>query len=100
MVDVMFGRRSPHFASSPPPWQPLNAGLDASQRAAVGLALAAQDLALIHGGWVGVGASILYKGIIRLVLFEFCACLGAGPPGTGKTTAVIEVILQEVARGK
>ena len=45
-------------------------GLDESQRRAVSRALAAKDVALIHG-----------------------------PPGTGKTTAVVEVILQEVKRG-
>ncbi|KAL4440242.1 hypothetical protein ABPG75_003243 [Micractinium tetrahymenae] len=70
LVDVLFGRRSPRFDSAPPAWQPLNSGLDESQQRAVTLALAAQDVALIHG-----------------------------PPGTGKTTAVIELICQEVARG-
>ncbi|PRW39069.1 DNA-binding SMUBP-2 isoform B [Chlorella sorokiniana] len=70
LVDVLFGRRAPGFASTPPTWQPLNCGLDESQQRAVSLALAARDVALIHG-----------------------------PPGTGKTTAVIEVICQEVARG-
>ena len=31
------------------PWKPFNAGLDESQRQAVSHALAAQDVALIHG---------------------------------------------------
>ena len=47
-----------------------NAGLDESQQRAVRLALGSKDLALVHG-----------------------------PPGTGKTTAVVEIVLQEVARG-
>ncbi|KAF6264977.1 P-loop containing nucleoside triphosphate hydrolase protein [Scenedesmus sp. NREL 46B-D3] len=70
LVDVLFDRREPRFAAAAPAWKPVNARLDASQRRAVELALRAQDVALIHG-----------------------------PPGTGKTTAVVEVILQEVARG-
>ena len=50
LVDVLFGRRGPRCVSSPPAWQPLNPGLDESQQRAVSLALAAQDVALIHGG--------------------------------------------------
>ncbi|GAB4814237.1 hypothetical protein N2152v2_001283 [Parachlorella kessleri] len=70
LVDVMFGRRAPKFGASVPAWVPVNAGLDESQQRAVTLALASQDVALIHG-----------------------------PPGTGKTTAVVEVCVQEVLRG-
>lgn len=72
LIDVLFsqGHRTPRFASTIPPWIPLNSNLDPSQREAVTLALAAADIALIQG-----------------------------PPGTGKTTTVVELIGQEVMRG-
>lgn len=70
LVDVLFGRALPRFAHNPPAWTPRNARLDASQQRAVSRALAAKDVALIHG-----------------------------PPGTGKTTAVVELIQQEAMRG-
>lgn len=76
--DVLMGRRDPEFAgpTDSPPSPPLRGrggpdNLNDSQREAVALALAAKDLAIIHG-----------------------------PPGTGKTTAVVELIRQAVARGE
>jgi ATP-dependent RNA/DNA helicase IGHMBP2 len=67
--DLCFGLRDPRAPEPPPDWTPLDAALDASQREAVALALGAQDLALVHG-----------------------------PPGTGKTTTLVETIRQAVRR--
>ncbi len=68
--DVLLGEREPAFsAESDDP--PLDPGLNAAQQQAVRTALAARDVALLHG-----------------------------PPGTGKTTAVIELIRRAVRRGQ
>jgi superfamily I DNA and/or RNA helicase len=67
--EVLLGRAKPRFAprAGLEPFSPL---LNEPQLEAVAHALAAEDLAIIHG-----------------------------PPGTGKTTAVVELIRQAVARG-
>lgn len=70
LPDVLFGGSDPKFAANHPAWTPVNKNLDQSQVRAVSKALSAQHVALIHG-----------------------------PPGTGKTTAVVELILQEAAKG-
>ncbi|MBK8097082.1 MAG: AAA family ATPase [Planctomycetes bacterium] len=64
LQQVLFGERDPAFAP-PRPLTFCDPTLDDSQRAAVEHALAAENIALIHG-----------------------------PPGTGKTTAVVEFIRQ------
>ena len=75
--DVLFGRATPHFrreaasSNGQRRWQPINTNLNQAQLEAIDFALSAQDLALIHG-----------------------------PPGTGKTTTVVELILQAVKSGQ
>lgn len=68
---VSLGDTAPRFDSEPGELVSLDAGLNKSQREAVRFALSARDVAIIHG-----------------------------PPGTGKTTAVVELIRQAVRRGE
>jgi superfamily I DNA and/or RNA helicase len=68
--DVLLGARSPEF-TQPADFVALDPGLNESQREAVRLGLSARDAAVIHG-----------------------------PPGTGKTTTVVELIRQAVRRGE
>ena len=56
---------------APVTWTPVDQELDDKQRAAVDLALRSGDIALIHG-----------------------------PPGTGKTRTLVEVVVQRVKRGE
>lgn len=67
---VLFGEEPPGFAPEPAV-EFMDPELNAPQRAAVLRALAAKDLALIHG-----------------------------PPGTGKTRTLVEIIRQAAARGE
>jgi superfamily I DNA and/or RNA helicase len=68
--EVLLGRRPPEFDRERD--EPaLDPGLNDAQRDAVRFALSARDVALIHG-----------------------------PPGTGKTTAVIELIRRAIGRGE
>ncbi|RLN74374.1 hypothetical protein BBJ28_00019276 [Nothophytophthora sp. Chile5] len=65
----VFSERPPSWNTPLPEISPFNSGLNASQVEAIRFALASKDLALIHG-----------------------------PPGTGKTTTVVEFILQAVSK--
>jgi len=68
--DILTGHGEPDFAEVVP-LKVMNPRINESQTDAIQLALSARDMALIHG-----------------------------PPGTGKTTAVVELIRQAVARGE
>lgn len=69
VFDVLFSNKEPGFKNIEE-WIPINNCLDASQIGAVTMLLRSQDVALVHG-----------------------------PPGTGKTTTLVEYICQEVTRG-
>jgi superfamily I DNA and/or RNA helicase len=67
---VLLGEAAPQFGP-PADLTPLDPSLNESQREAVRFALSARDVAIIHG-----------------------------PPGTGKTTTMVELIRQAVRRGE
>ncbi|KAL8229878.1 hypothetical protein R6Q57_014778 [Mikania cordata] len=70
LVPVLFGEKSPTVVKKDVSFTPFNKNLDHSQKDAVKKALSSKDVFLLHG-----------------------------PPGTGKTTTVVEIILQEVKHG-
>ncbi|XP_048225846.1 DNA-binding protein SMUBP-2 isoform X3 [Ricinus communis] len=70
LVPVLFGERQPTMSKKGVTFTPFNSNLDHSQKDAISKALSSKDVFLLHG-----------------------------PPGTGKTTTVVEIILQEVKRG-
>lgn len=70
LVPVLFGERPPTVAKKDVKFTPFNSNLDQSQKDAISKALSSKNVFLLHG-----------------------------PPGTGKTTTVVELILQEVKRG-
>jgi ATP-dependent RNA/DNA helicase IGHMBP2 len=67
---VLLGETAPAFRPETP-FVPLDGSLNTSQQDAIRFALSASDVAILHG-----------------------------PPGTGKTTAVVELIRQAVRRGQ
>ncbi|OXB59559.1 hypothetical protein ASZ78_010073 [Callipepla squamata] len=70
LIDVLFFSSNPSPSGETKPLKLYNDSLDASQREAVSFSLAQKELAIVHG-----------------------------PPGTGKTTTVVEIILQAVQQG-
>ncbi|NXV38150.1 SMBP2 protein, partial [Rissa tridactyla] len=70
LIDVLFFSSEPSAFSETKPLKLYNESLDASQREAVSFSLAQRELAIVHG-----------------------------PPGTGKTTTLVEIILLAVQQG-
>ncbi|KAJ6792790.1 DNA-binding protein SMUBP-2 [Iris pallida] len=70
LVPVLFGEKPPEILKKTFQLTPFNKNLDHSQKDAILKALMSKQVFLLHG-----------------------------PPGTGKTTTVVELILQEVKRG-
>jgi len=69
-TELLLGRREPRFHTEAAA-EPFDTSLNEAQREAVRFALSADDLAIIHG-----------------------------PPGTGKTTTLVELVRRSVARGE
>src|SRR5262249_27846508 len=67
---ILLGEMAPAFETAKP-FTPLDGALNQSQQEAVSFALSAKDVAIVHG-----------------------------PPGAGKTTAVVELIRQAARRGE
>lgn len=70
LIPVLFGERAPTLAKKEVTFTPFNKNLDHSQKDAISKALSSKNVFLLHG-----------------------------PPGTGKTTTVVEIVLQEIKRG-
>ncbi|GMH20133.1 hypothetical protein Nepgr_021974 [Nepenthes gracilis] len=70
LVPVLFGEKPPAMSKKDASFSAFNSNLDHSQKDAISKALSSKNVFLLHG-----------------------------PPGTGKTTTVVEIILQEVKRG-
>lgn len=70
LIEVIFGNQPPSDPFPDEPFKFINQNLNPSQQEAVAFALSRRELAIIHG-----------------------------PPGTGKTTTLVEIILQLRARG-
>ncbi|XP_074951406.1 DNA-binding protein SMUBP-2 isoform X2 [Phalacrocorax aristotelis] len=70
LINVLFFSSDPSAFGDTKPLKLYNDSLDASQREAVSFSLAQRELAIVHG-----------------------------PPGTGKTTTLVEIILQAVQQG-
>ncbi|NXI69618.1 SMBP2 protein, partial [Anseranas semipalmata] len=70
LIDVLFFSSDPTSFSETKPLKLYNDLLDTSQKEAVSFSLAQRELAIVHG-----------------------------PPGTGKTTTIVEIILQAVQQG-
>eukprot|EP01117_Protostelium_nocturnum_P015173 TRINITY_DN5852_c0_g1_i1.p1 TRINITY_DN5852_c0_g1~~TRINITY_DN5852_c0_g1_i1.p1 ORF type:complete len:864 (+),score=274.71 TRINITY_DN5852_c0_g1_i1:599-3190(+) len=71
LYSVLFGESEPRFASRVPITSPFNPNLNPSQLEAISFAMSSKDVALIHG-----------------------------PPGTGKTTTIVELVLQFLAKNQ